>query len=71
MGSPIKRGSNTLENPRRNSSLSNLLDSPRRGGPNIMNISTLGGLGSGAATPQGGTPQGTLSRANQFRRWDS
>jgi hypothetical protein len=52
MNSPMKvRGSYTLESPRRNASLSNLLDSPKRSARNL-----------------GGTPTGTLSRANQFRR---
>ena len=56
MNSP-KRNANTLDSsamPRRNSSLSNLLDSPKR---------SFGGAGGGSSTPHG-----TLSRSNQFRR---
>ena len=41
--------SSTLDSPRKTSSLSQLLESPRR-------------------NPAGSTPQGTLSRSNQFRR---
>eukprot|EP00095_Tigriopus_kingsejongensis_P007193 maker-scaffold192_size271026-snap-gene-0.15 protein:Tk07193 transcript:maker-scaffold192_size271026-snap-gene-0.15-mRNA-1 annotation:"denn domain-containing protein 5b" len=50
-----KRGSNTLENPRRNSSLSNLLDSPKRS--HVV---------SGGYTST--TPQGTMTRSGQIRR---
>ncbi len=72
MGSPVKQqrvgggGASTLENPRRrNASLSNLLDSPRRTPAAVLNAASAIGARSGGS---GGTPQGTLSRANQFRR---
>jgi len=68
MGSPVRqRNVSTLENPRRrNASLSNLLDSPKRTPPPGASVNRPG---EAPPTPSRAmTPQGTLSRANQFRR---
>ncbi len=59
LNSPKRFLSNTLDSPRRNASLSSLLDSPRKTAPN-----------SAAAGGQAAPAQATLSRANQFRRYD-